>query len=154
MWKAILGAVMLGTFSGPALAEGWSCWHAAGKAYHLPPTLLYSIALVESGNRAWVVNRNTNGTYDLGVMQINSMHLPRLARYGITAQKLLADPCLNVHVGAMILRENIDRYGWSWRAIGAYNAGSEHKRAAYARKVIATHHRVVAAMRQSAAADG
>ncbi len=125
-----------------ARSEGWSCWHEAAQRYDLPPSLLYAIAHVESGNRTNAINRNPDGSYDLGVMQINSRHLKWLSKHGITAKDLLENPCLNVQVGAYILRESIDRYGWTWRGIGAYNAKSDHKRMAYARKVIHTHKRL------------
>ncbi len=36
--------------------------------------------------RSWVTNKNTNGSEDIGLMQINSAHLPRLAKFGITRQ--------------------------------------------------------------------
>lgn len=128
--------------SGQVAASGWDCWRQAADRYQVPVDLLYAISRVESGNRAAAIGRNTNGSYDLGVMQINTMHLPRLAKYGITAQRLIEDPCLNVHIGASILSESIARHGFTWRAIGAYNAGSENKRLIYARKVYAMYERI------------
>ena len=38
------------------------------------------------------INRNRDGSHDIGLMQINSMHLPDLARQGITRQRLLDEP--------------------------------------------------------------
>lgn len=123
---------------------GWQCWADASARYNVPVDLLYAIARVETGNRARLVSRpNVNGTYDIGLMQINSAHLPRLLRYGITKKSLLDDPCLNLHVGAWILSDAIARYGYTWVAIGAYNAGSHEKRKTYAQKVYAMHKRIV-----------
>jgi len=96
-----------------------------------------AIAQVESGTQTHVINRNSDGTVDIGLMQINSSWLPRLAREGISEQSLF-DPCTNAYVGAWILSENIRQYGPTWSAIGAYNASSPEKRLAYARKVYAT----------------
>ncbi|GAB2923960.1 hypothetical protein GCM10027093_74220 [Paraburkholderia jirisanensis] len=92
------------------------------------------IAQVESGMQADRVNTNSNGTTDIGLMQINSSWLPVLAREGISEQSLF-DPCTNAYVGAWILSENIRQFGPNWNAVGAYNAASPDKRLSYARKV-------------------
>jgi soluble lytic murein transglycosylase-like protein len=47
----------------------------------------------------------------------------------------LYHPCINLDVGAWILYENFRTYGYSWRAIGAYNAKNEAKRLAYVLKI-------------------
>lgn len=77
------------------------------------------------------MHKNENGTEDVCLMQINSSNFDGLARYGITREKLLDDPCTCVQVGAWILSEKIRRYGKTWRAVGAYNAKSENKRLQY-----------------------
>ncbi len=78
---------------------------------------------------------NTNGSYDIGCMGINSSWLPRLhADFGITEVELY-DTCTNINVGAWILARNVRAYGNHWRAVGAYNARSESKRIAYAWKI-------------------
>ncbi|OZA30494.1 MAG: hypothetical protein B7X93_03105 [Hydrogenophilales bacterium 17-61-9] len=138
-----LAALLLPTFSW-ANNGGWQCWADASARYDVPVDLLYAIARVETGNRSRLVSpRNKNGTYDIGLMQINSMHLPRLAKHRISEQDLLDKPCLNLHVGASILAEAIARHGYNWVAIGAYNAGSTEKRKTYARKVFAMHERIL-----------
>ncbi len=127
-----------------AAKAGWQCWSDAALRYNVPIDLLYSIARVESGNKYNVVSgKNRNGTYDIGLMQINSSHLPRLRRYGITEKDLLQDPCLNLHVGAWILADAIERHGYNWVAIGAYNAGSHDKRKIYAHRVMNMHQRIL-----------
>ncbi|KAF1023623.1 MAG: hypothetical protein GAK37_03224 [Pseudomonas sp.] len=109
---------------------GWSgevrayCWAEAASRYDLEPELLQAIADVESGYRANALNvANRNGTRDIGLMQINSVHLPRLLKEGITEQRLLEEPCLSVEVGASILAGFIKQFGYNWTAVGAYNAG-------------------------------
>jgi len=129
---------------------GWQCWADASARFKIPADLLYAIARVESGNRSDVVSKpNSNGTYDIGLMQINSSHLPRLAKMGITEQDLLTNACLNLHVGAMILSEKIATYGYNWVAIGAYNARSYNKRMAYARKVFDMYNRILSERNKS-----
>lgn len=128
----------LGLGLGMTQAHAW-CWSRAGQLHAIEPELLQAIADVESGQRPDVINHNRNGTRDIGLMQINSIHLPRLNAQGITEQRLLDEPCLSVEVGAQVLAEFIARYGYNWTAVGAYNAGhSPHRQAArlrYARKV-------------------
>jgi soluble lytic murein transglycosylase-like protein len=110
--------------------------------------LLYAIAEVESGLQPRAINKNKDGSRDVGLMQINSIHLPRLLRLGITEQRLLDEPCLAVQVGASILAEFVTRYGYNWTAVGAYNAGMATDRQAarlrYARKVWHRYEAIVA----------
>lgn len=91
---------------------------------------------------------NSDGSRDIGLMQINSMHLPRLLKQGITQERLLSEPCLSIEVGASILAEFIQRFGYNWTAIGSYNAGAAPEREAlrlrYARKIWARYEVLVA----------
>ncbi|WP_321814835.1 MULTISPECIES: transglycosylase SLT domain-containing protein [unclassified Paraburkholderia] len=127
-------AAFLSAAPGLAFAD---CIDDAAAFQHVNVSLMRAIAQVESGTQTNVVNRNSNGTVDIGLMQINSSWLPRLAQVGITEQSLY-DPCTNAYVAAWILAENIRQFGPTWNAIGAYNAASPEKRLAYAQKVYAT----------------
>jgi soluble lytic murein transglycosylase-like protein len=115
-----------------------NCWLEAGARYHIDPWLLYSVAWVESRHNSKALNWNKNGTVDMGMMQINSIHLTELEKYGITSREL-ADPCMSIHVGAWILSQNFQRIGFNWQAIGAYNAGAYMLRLKYATKVYAAY---------------
>lgn len=119
-----------------------ACWEEAGKRYFLDPDLLMAIGMTESGLRAQARNHNRDGSYDVGLMQINSRHFPRLAAFGITEKKLLNDPCVSVMAGAWILAQFVQHMGYNWNAVGAYNAGSRSDRQSlrdrYINKV--THH--------------
>lgn len=110
------------------------CLDDAAAFQHVSVSLMRGIAQVESGMNPRAVNTNTNGTVDIGLMQINSTWLPTLAREGITRESLF-DACTNAYVGAWILSQNIRQLGPNWNAIGAYNSASPDKRLAYARKV-------------------
>lgn len=130
--------------------QAWaSCWDDVARRYDIEPELLQAIAVVESGTRGGAMNQsNSDGSRDIGLMQINSMHLPRLAKQGITEERLLNDPCLSVEVGASILADFIQRFGYNWTAVGSYNAGPAPGRAAlrlrYAEKIWAQYEALVA----------
>lgn len=112
-------------------------WESVAVKYSVNPYLLYAIATTESGLRPNIVSKpNSNGSYDIGLMQINSSWLPKLKRMGITEANLLNDSCTNLEVGAWILADNMQRHGNTWTAVGAYNAVTDSKRVVYAKKVL------------------
>lgn len=132
----------MAALGGPAIArepspatEGCT-WESVGAKYNLNPYLLFAIAKQESSLNPKVVSvPNKDGSVDIGLMQINSRWLPTLkSRFGITREDLFRS-CVNLDVGAWVLYENFKTFGFSWRAIGAYNAKNEDKRLAYVRKV-------------------
>jgi len=126
-----------------AEATQWrSCFEQAGTYYRISPDLLEAIARTESSLDPLALNTsNRNGSWDIGLMQVNSRHLSTLLSWGITADQLY-DPCTSIWVGAWILAGNITRYGYTWRAVGAYNAGygnrptDEERRNEYAGRII------------------
>lgn len=102
---------------------GATCWNLAEHTFGIEARLLKSIAIVESNLNPSAMNRNSNGTYDIGLMQVNSIHLPRLKEIGVSEVMLKQNPCISLMTGALILKEMVDRYGYTWEAVGAYNAG-------------------------------
>jgi soluble lytic murein transglycosylase-like protein len=110
------------------------CFEEAGKAFDIDPAVLEAIAKVESNFNPAAVNYNRNGTYDFGLMQINSTW------YKVLGEKIwmrLGNPCVNVYVSAWILRQCLDRHGNIEDALACYNAGNRLKAGrAYARKVM------------------
>lgn len=142
--RKLLTVVLLGlALLLPRAAEAF-CFEEAGETYGVPPGLLWAIAKVESNFNPAAVCYNRDGSYDYGVMQINSRWAGRL---GPRLWNSLNDPCTNVKVGASILADCLGRYGYTWEGIGCYNAVSLDKRAAYARHVIT----VIEQMREDAA---
>ncbi|MCI1014681.1 lytic transglycosylase domain-containing protein [Herbaspirillum sp. C7C2] len=132
----ILAATLSSTLCADPAGAANLCFEQAGARYGVSPLILQAIAQQESGMNPSALNRNRNGTRDIGIMQINSSWLGFLARYRISESDLL-DACTNIHVGAWILGSNFQRMGVSWEALGAYNAVSPDKRARYATQVIA-----------------
>jgi soluble lytic murein transglycosylase-like protein len=113
-----------------------NCFDKSAEKYHLDPDLLRLIAMQESGQRLAAIHKNRNGTVDYCAMQINSIWLPRLARYGITAKKLLTNGCLCIDTGAWILAREVKKYGYTWEAVGAYHSQNPSLSINYARQVL------------------
>ncbi len=125
-----------------AASPAHACWDQAAARYGVSSELLYAIARTESGLDPQAVGHNRNGSRDIGLMQINSAWLPQLSKQGI-AERDLFDPCTSIHVGAWILAGNVQRLGYTWEAVGAYNAASPALRRAYAERVYRQVHRQV-----------
>ena len=126
-------------------ASARACWNDVAQRHGIPADLLYAVAKVESSLDPKAVNRShfqRTRSVDIGLMQINSRHLPKLAREGITEARLF-EPCTNLDVGARLLADLFARKGLSWDSVGAYNAACTelkgeactHARARYAWKV-------------------
>jgi len=136
-----LPALLLSCVTQPAAANPsagvapWNaCFDAAARHYRLHPALLRAIARQESGMNPRAIGKNTNGTLDLGLMQINTTWLPKLARAGISREQLM-DPCTNIIVGAWVLHDAVSRHGLSWKAVGVYHSPTPWRQRDYALKV-------------------
>ena len=128
----VIALLASGIFTVNARAD---CFYKAGIWYQIDPDYLRAIAWQESryNPAATNSNRDRNGkitSTDYGLMQINSLTLAGFRREypGLTAQKLLNDPCVSIFVGAMVLRRNMNQYGASWLAVGMYNAGVKNRK--------------------------
>jgi hypothetical protein len=108
------------------------CFEEAGAEYRINPQILRAIAKVESNFNPAAVNKNSNGTYDVGLMQINSSWASTI---GKERWKKLGDACYNTKTGAWILSMCMNKYGYNWKAIGCYNSQTPGKRDRYAKMV-------------------
>lgn len=108
------------------------CFEEAGNTYGISHELLRSIAQIESGMNAKAINSNANGSQDFGLMQINSAWIGVME---LNRERLLSDPCYNVMTGAKVLTTCIERYGYSWEAVGCFNANNRNKRVSYSWKI-------------------
>ena len=112
------------------------CFETASTRFNVDKRMLVAIAKTESSlNPNAVGPKNSNGSYDIGMMQINTGWLPTLSKLGISRSDLL-NGCNNIYVGAWIMAHNIHRHGSTWKAVGAYNASTASKQVAYANRVL------------------
>ena len=109
------------------------CITAAAKLYRLPPAVLVVLLNVERGSLGRV-SPNTNGTVDIGPIQVNEIWLPELAAHwnatiADTYKALRENFCANVEAGAWILRRDLDEaHGDFWEGVGYYHSHTpEHK---------------------------
>ena len=119
-----------------------ACMALVASLYHLPPRVLPSIMRVEGG-RPGLARLNTDGTRDLGLMQVNTRWLPALARYTRLSEpdverSLLTRSCFNIAAGGLILRTYLDEArGEMMQAIGYYHSHTKPLGDAYQEQVIA-----------------
>ena len=118
-----------------------ACMVAAASFYHLPPRVLPSIQVVEGG-RPGIVSRNTDGSADLGVMQVNTLWVPQFATItGMTAEavrtRLVVDPCFNIAAAGAIMRVYLNEAGGDLlRAVGYYHSHTPERASEYQARVL------------------
>lgn len=96
--------------------------------YQVPPAIIRAVAEQESGGDQRALNHNKDGSFDVGVMQINSRWVDPtnpngLVKYGIDLGRISESECQNIAVGVWILHQNYNALGDWGRAIAAYNRG-------------------------------
>lgn len=117
-----------------------ACLMLASQTYSVPPAVLVGIYKAEGGKVGQEV-KNTNGSADLGPMQINTIWLPELAdKWGVseaTARKWVRDDaCTNVGVSAWILKGHLDETGSLSKAIAHYHSRTPRHGTRYKKKVV------------------
>ena len=117
-----------------------ACMAMVAQFYHLPPRVLPSIQAVEGGGRG-SISRNTNGSDDFGVMQVNSIWLQPLAQANhmseaVVRARLIDNPCFNIAAAGAIMRVYLNETGGNlMRAVGNYHSHTPDRNAAYQLKV-------------------
>jgi soluble lytic murein transglycosylase-like protein len=117
------------------------CIFAAAQTYSVPAPVLLGILHVEGGRVGQAV-KNTNNTHDLGPMQINTIWMPELARHwgvseGKATQMVRDDACINIGVGAWILRTKMNDTGSLYQGIAWYHSATPKHGHKYRDKVLA-----------------
>lgn len=116
-----------------------ACLMAAAASRDLPPQLLVGILDVEGG-KVGFERQNSNGTRDLGPMQVNTLWVTVVAKaHGVPEAEvetsLRDDGCYNVHMAAWILRRCIEDMGDQWTGVGCYHSRTPELNNAYQGRV-------------------
>jgi hypothetical protein len=98
--------------AGPSTTDLAQLWIDAGGNPALANTMA-AIALAESGGQTGATNKNTNGTIDRGLWQINSSHSQ------FNAQQLLNDPLYNAQAAVSVFKSQ-GLTAWTTYSSGAY----------------------------------
>jgi soluble lytic murein transglycosylase-like protein len=119
----------------------YACMLAASAAFHLPVHALPAIQRAEGG---WVgaVRPNTDGSHDLGLMQVNTRWTTPLARAtGLPPSRvvtgLILNPCFNIMAAGAILQFYVhEERGNVWQAIGDYHSHTPDLNIVYKLRVL------------------
>lgn len=122
-----------------------ACLMMASQTYSVPPAVMVGIMQVEGGRVGQQV-LNTNGSYDLGPMQINTIWVPKLASHWkvdeATAKRWIRDdPCTNLGVSAWILRRHMNETGSLSKAIAYYHSRTPSLGYSYKNRVVSAMRR-------------
>jgi hypothetical protein len=104
------------------LQERIECSIQAANHYHIPALVLLAVAEQEGGKPGQKV-RNSNGTYDYGVMQINTVSLADLKRFGINEHHVLANGCYPYYLAAWRIAGHLQNdEGDIWQRAANYHS--------------------------------
>lgn len=152
-WCTCLAGLVLSMASSSIkAADDDLCLGDASRRFRVPASLIRAIMDVEGGTEGRV-SYNTNGSYDIGPMQINSIWLADVEKRGGSLQLLLHHRCANIHFGTWLLSRELGGIdplridtGSFWRAVGNYHSRTPEHNAAYSQKVwLAWRKRLMAA---------
>lgn len=136
------------------------CSIAAAQRFGLPPSVMLAVAQIEGGRPGQAV-RNTNGTYDLGPMQLNTAWLATLRPYGVDPRWALAGGCYPYQLAAWRIRGHLVRDGGDyWTRVANYHSRTPAQNRPYRAQVIVSAGRWdvwlqrVQAVQQAARAQG
>ena len=120
----------------PGVAEVATCLRRAGTAHDVPPAALVLLYENEGGSLGHV-SQNSNGTVDIGPLQINQIWVGAIARrWGLPADvtfRLLRDDfCSNAEAASWILQTEIRNAGGDfWDGMGRYHSARSDLKEGY-----------------------
>ncbi|WP_349026284.1 muramidase [Methyloglobulus sp.] len=116
--------------------ERIECSIQAANHYQIPPLVLLAVAEQEGGKPGQKV-RNNNGTYDYGTMQINTVSLMDLRKYGIREHHVLAKGCYPYLLAAWRLAGHLQYdKGDIWQRAANYHSRTPYYNSTYRLKLI------------------
>jgi hypothetical protein len=112
------------------------CVMASANHFKINPLVIRSILAVEGG-KIGTLSRNDNGTFDMGLMQINTIHLPDIKNRfpSVGWKELTYNPCINIGIGTWILDQRLKETSRFWEGVGNYHSKSPKYRTIYLQKI-------------------
>jgi hypothetical protein len=107
---------------------------AAANAQRVDPRAIAAVVLNENAGFRLGLHMPAARGVDIGICQANSHYQRHRPNIGVAMH-----PYACAEIAAQVLRENAERYGWTWRAIAAYwsprqaQAGTQEARNYYER---------------------
>lgn len=108
---------------------------------NVPANALLGIAQIEGGKEG-MVKPNSNGSFDFGRFQINSIHLKELERYGVSQDVakyyLVRDGCYGAEMAAYRLKRCLEKDPKKefWERAACYHSKTPKLNAIYREKLI------------------
>ena len=148
----VLGGAVVSSVNAEQISPMGPFFQEAAQFWGVPVAWTQAIADVESGHNPWALNIEGKGyqfaskeqalamakkadgesrSFDSGIMQVNNFWLKK---YGIPLEAAF-DPLANIYLGSWILKQEIDRRGQTWEAVGAYHSPDEVRGGKYAEMV-------------------
>ncbi len=148
----VVGGAVVASAHAEQVAPMEPLFKEAAQFWGVPVGWTQAIADVESGSNPWALNIEGRGyrlvskekavamakqadaegrSFDSGIMQVNNFWLKK---YGIPLE-VAFDPLANIYLGSWILKQEIDRHGLNWQAVGAYHSPNEARGRRYAEMV-------------------
>lgn len=98
------------------------CISKSAERYNVPELLMHAV-LSKEGGTTGQCSKNTNGTVDCGLAQINSTWADYFKKYGVSMGDIKDEPCINIQAQAYILKKNyLNKNDW-YKAVMAYHIG-------------------------------
>ena len=122
-----------------------ACVNHAARHFRIHPAVIHAIIDVEGG-KIGTMSKNTNGTYDMGIMQINTIHLPDIyAAYPTVSswEHVAYQPCTNIAIGTWILSKKIKGAPDLWTGVGHYHSKTKKYKKAYLKKIYKAYKRII-----------
>ena len=110
------------------------CIEKSSKKYNIPIIMLEMIVNKLEKGKKGMKNINKNGSYDMGIMQINSIHLPQLKKFNIDETELINNNCVNIDVGAWILAKEIRKNNSYALGLASYHSYTQKHQLKYLMK--------------------
>lgn len=101
------------------------CIQEAAVYHGVSAELLRAILQVETRMRPTTVVKNRNGSIDVGISGINSIHFRELSRWNIAPSDLL-DACIGTYVGAWHLARTLENREYSWETVARYHSATPY----------------------------